>query len=102
MGIYNNPSAFLNNHEFIFGDKIYSPSIYLISPFKGISANPADEQSFFNFRHASARCAIERSFGVLKCRWSILRTMIMTRNDADKLENIIVVFVINVVLYDFT
>ena len=32
------------------------------------------EYELFNLRHASARNVIERSFGVLKKRWSILRT----------------------------
>jgi len=36
--------------------------------------HPSKLQRVFNLHHASAQNAIERSFGILKKRWSILRT----------------------------
>ncbi|KAG4949260.1 hypothetical protein JHK82_042466 [Glycine max] len=39
-----------------------------------IGNTPQNYKELFNLHHASARNVIERSFGVLKKRWSILRT----------------------------
>ncbi|XP_028097881.1 uncharacterized protein LOC114297624 [Camellia sinensis] len=37
-------------------------------------ATPNNYQEYFNMKHASARNIIERSFGMLKMRWAILRS----------------------------
>ena len=34
---------------------------------------PTNHEEFFNMKHAQARNVIERTFGVLKMRWAILR-----------------------------
>ena len=36
--------------------------------------NPSTARELFNLRHATARNVIERTFGLLKMRWAILRT----------------------------
>lgn len=35
---------------------------------------PTSPQEFFNMKHASARNVVERTFGILKARWAILRS----------------------------
>lgn len=37
-------------------------------------ATPQNAQEFFNMNHSRARNVIERSFGVMKKRWSVLRS----------------------------
>ncbi|KAL0346368.1 UNVERIFIED_CONTAM: hypothetical protein Scaly_1652800 [Sesamum calycinum] len=54
------------------------------SPYRGVryhlkeweSGNntPQNHQEFFNMKHASTRNVIERTFGLLKARWAILRS----------------------------
>ncbi|KAL0292201.1 UNVERIFIED_CONTAM: hypothetical protein Sangu_3256100 [Sesamum angustifolium] len=54
-----------------------------LSPYRGVryhlkeweSGNntPQNHQEFFNMKHASARNVIERTFGLLKARWAILK-----------------------------
>ncbi|KAL6206062.1 hypothetical protein ACLB2K_023313 [Fragaria x ananassa] len=35
---------------------------------------PTNKEEYFNMKHAKARNVIERCFGLLKCRWAILRS----------------------------
>ncbi|CAN1140327.1 hypothetical protein LINPERHAP2_LOCUS11806, partial [Linum perenne] len=45
--------------------------------FRGLDAevDPKCHEELFNYKHSSLRNVIERCFGVLKRRWSILKTM---------------------------
>ncbi|KAL0289185.1 UNVERIFIED_CONTAM: hypothetical protein Scaly_2709500 [Sesamum calycinum] len=62
----------------------YSNGEGFLSPYRGVryhlkeweSGNntPQNHQEFFNMKHASARNVIERTFGLLKARWAILRS----------------------------
>ena len=52
------------------GDAAYPTLPWIAKPYPGINLTPA--QLHFNFVHASARMAIEQSFGLLKCRFRIL------------------------------
>ncbi|KAL0434507.1 UNVERIFIED_CONTAM: hypothetical protein Slati_2785000 [Sesamum latifolium] len=65
-------------------DSGYSNSEGFLSSYRGVryhlkeweSGNnmPQNHQDFFNMKHASARNVIERTFGLLKARWAILRS----------------------------
>ena len=63
-------------------DAGYTNGPGFLAPYRGtryhlnewIGNTPQSYKELFNLRHASARNAIERSFGILKKRWSILRT----------------------------
>ncbi|KAL0430948.1 UNVERIFIED_CONTAM: hypothetical protein Sradi_0720800, partial [Sesamum radiatum] len=55
-----------------------------LTPYKGVryhlkewdrgTGGPQSSRELFNLRHASARNVIERTFGLLKTRWGILRS----------------------------
>lgn len=62
----------LNAAYHILGDKAYPLSVNLIPPYKG---NVVGQELEFNSIHCKARQVIERSFGFLKSRWRILRSM---------------------------
>ncbi|KAG8377357.1 hypothetical protein BUALT_Bualt08G0024700 [Buddleja alternifolia] len=47
---------------------------------------PANEYEFFDKTNAKARNVIERSFGILKVRWAILRKMPIDPLEAESLE----------------
>jgi len=57
-------------------------ALVLLPPYRGtryhlkewIGNTPQNYKDLFNIRHSRARNVIERSFGVLKKGWSILRT----------------------------
>ncbi|KAH1262035.1 Protein ALP1-like [Glycine max] len=63
-------------------DAGYTNGLGFLAPYQGtryhlnewIGNTPQSYKELFNLRHASAQNAIERSFGILKKRWSILRT----------------------------
>ncbi|KAL0332875.1 UNVERIFIED_CONTAM: hypothetical protein Scaly_2189000 [Sesamum calycinum] len=50
----------------------YRATRYHLNEWKGNT--PTNFKELFNLRHSSARNAIERTFGLLKKRWAILRT----------------------------
>ncbi|KAL0404507.1 UNVERIFIED_CONTAM: hypothetical protein Sradi_2091500 [Sesamum radiatum] len=72
--------------RFIYASRMgrYSNGEGFLSPYRGVryhlkewdSGNntPQNHQEFFNMKHASARNVIERTFGLLKVRWAILRS----------------------------
>ena len=68
--------------KYFLVDAGYTNGPGFLAPYRGtryhlnewIGNTPQSYKELFNLRHASARNAIERSFGILKKRWSILRT----------------------------
>lgn len=61
----------------------YANSEGFLAPFRGQRYHlnewrqghqPTTPQEFFNMKHAAARNVIERTFGLLKMRWAILRS----------------------------
>ncbi|KAL0459107.1 UNVERIFIED_CONTAM: hypothetical protein Slati_0537900 [Sesamum latifolium] len=65
-------------------DSGYSKGEGFLSPYRGVRYHlkeydtgrnsPQNHEEFFNMKHASARNVIERTFGLLKARWAILRS----------------------------
>lgn len=68
--------------KYFLVDAGYTNGPGFLAPYRGtryhlnewIGNTPQNYKELFNLRHASARNVIERSFGILKKRWSILRT----------------------------
>ncbi|XP_029129893.1 putative nuclease HARBI1 [Cajanus cajan] len=68
--------------KYFLVDAGYTNGPGFLAPYRGtryhlnewIGNTPQNFKELFNLRHSSARNAIERSFGILKKRWSILRT----------------------------
>lgn len=68
--------------KYFLVDAGYTNGPGFLAPYRGtryhlnewIGNTPQNYKELFNLRHAIARNVIERSFGVLKKRWSILRT----------------------------
>ncbi|KAL0291733.1 UNVERIFIED_CONTAM: hypothetical protein Sradi_7015300 [Sesamum radiatum] len=62
----------------------YANSEGLLAPYRGVryhlkewetrQNSPQNHEEYFNMKHASARNVIERTFGLLKGRWAILRS----------------------------
>ncbi|KAA0033262.1 retrotransposon protein [Cucumis melo var. makuwa] len=46
---------------------------YHLQEWRGAANAPTNAKEYFNMKHSSARNVIERTFGVLKGRWAILR-----------------------------
>ena len=71
--------------KYMLADAGYPSEVMLLTPFRGVAYhlkefrnrryNPESAQELFNYKHASLRSEIERSFGRLKARFRILRTM---------------------------
>ncbi|KAL0461162.1 UNVERIFIED_CONTAM: hypothetical protein Slati_0003800 [Sesamum latifolium] len=62
----------------------YANGESLLAPYRGVryhlkewetgQTSPQNHEEYFNMKHASARNVIERTFGLLKGRWAILRS----------------------------
>jgi len=68
--------------KYFLVDAGHTNGLRFLAPYQGtryhtnewIGNTPQSYKELFNLHHASAQNAIERSFGILKKRWSILRT----------------------------
>lgn len=72
---------------FLLGDAGYGLSRKTLTPYRGVryhlkefhpsaGGRPTSKEELFNLRHASLRNIIERSFGILKKRFKILRDVV--------------------------
>jgi len=52
----------------------YRSTRYHLNEWAAQGHNPSTAKELFNLRHSSARNVIERTFGLLKMRWAILRS----------------------------
>lgn len=68
------PTKFPNDSH-LLGDAAYTINEHLLSPYRD-NGHLSHRQKNFNFCHASARMAIERSFGLLKKRFRSLLTLL--------------------------
>ncbi|KAK9932656.1 hypothetical protein M0R45_019881 [Rubus argutus] len=79
--ISNNPFQ-VPSEKYYLVDAGYSNGPGFLAPYRGTRYHlnewtgnrPRNYKELFNLRHSSARNVIERAFGLLKKRWSILRT----------------------------
>ena len=60
----------------LFGDNAYLNSIFMATPFSGVSGGSKDA---YNFYHSQVRIQIECAFGMFTHRWAILRSAIPMR-----------------------
>jgi hypothetical protein len=58
---------------FLLADAGYAATRWVVPAFRESGLTP--EQEVFNFAHSHCRIVIERTFGVLKARWRILKGM---------------------------
>ncbi|KAA0063861.1 retrotransposon protein [Cucumis melo var. makuwa] len=60
--------------DFVYGFLVpYRGQRYHLQEWRGVANAPTNLKEYFNMKHSSARNVIERAFGVLKGRWTILR-----------------------------
>jgi hypothetical protein len=72
-------------NKYYLGDAGYSLESYCLTPFRGVRYHlkewkhaqnkPNTREELYNLRHSSLRNVVERTFGVLKKRWAILKYM---------------------------
>jgi hypothetical protein len=60
----------------LFGDNAYLNSVYMATPYSGVSGGSKDA---YNFYHSQLRINIECAFGMFTHRWAILRRAIPMR-----------------------
>ena len=74
--------------KYVLADAGYGKSLKVITPYKGViyhlsswgstteggpRREPRDRRELFNYRHAQARNVVERTFGIMKSKWWMLR-----------------------------
>ena len=84
--IEDSPMDVFSGDSFIIGDAAYPLSTRCIPPFKDMG-NLSDVQKNFNFKHASARNVVERTFGIMKSRFR--RLTFIDSNNCDLICRII-------------
>jgi DDE superfamily endonuclease len=81
---YQQRQELMNNDEYILTDKAYQLDKHIITPYKQPIARQPSYKAF-NKAHSKQRIRIEHAFGVLKARWSSLRSLpIRIRDDVQK------------------
>ncbi|KAF3665155.1 putative ABC transporter B family member 25-like [Capsicum annuum] len=65
------PEGYTNGNGFL---SPYRGYIYWLRDWQGDNPPPQCQEELFNMKHARARNVIERTFGILKGRWGILRS----------------------------
>ena len=64
----------MSNDEYILGDKAYQVEKHIITPYKLPVACQLSYKAF-NKAHSERHIKIEHAFGVLKTRWSSLKSL---------------------------
>ena len=67
---------FIPRDYHILGDSAYPLKDYLLTPYRD-NGYLNDVQTYYNVQHSKTRVDIERTFGLLKCRWRRLKYLIM-------------------------
>ena len=60
------------NNKYILGDGGYPNLSWLIVPYKNVSRQLIQKQTYFNLKHSQTRIKVEQAFGLLKGRWRCL------------------------------
>ncbi|XP_049302028.1 uncharacterized protein LOC105223759 isoform X5 [Bactrocera dorsalis] len=76
-----------DQNSIYLGDSGYPLSPYLLTPFR--HAESGTRESIFNKKHAKARNVVERTIGVLKCRFRCLLSDRKMRYDPAKVTSVI-------------
>lgn len=83
--IHRNPTAYLSPGQYILGDAVYSPTKYIVLPYKAPEANRSENHAF-NKQLSHIRIDIEYIFGMLKGIWKSLTGMRLIIIDNKKYE----------------
>lgn len=83
--IHRNPTAYLSPGQYILGDAAYTPTKYMVPPYKAPEANRSENHAF-NKQLSHIRIDIEHTFGMLKGRWKSLTGMRLIITDNKKYE----------------
>jgi len=71
--LYARAGELFGDGSYVLADAGYAALPWLIPAYRDVALTPA--QMVFNTAHATCRGIVERSFGVLKGRWPILRNL---------------------------
>ncbi|KAK9744063.1 DDE superfamily endonuclease [Popillia japonica] len=72
--LQTNPERLLGKDGHLVGDSAYTLAHYMMTPFRD-NGHLLDEQTHYNYIHASIRKSIERTFGLLKGKWRSLKAL---------------------------
>lgn len=72
--LQTNPERLLGKDGHLVGDSAYILAHYMMTPFRD-NGHLLDEQTHYNYIHASIRKSIERTFGLLKGKWRSLKAL---------------------------
>ena len=86
----------LPEDQHLLGDSAYGLTMYMITPYRN-NGHLTEVQKAFNRRHSSTRSAIERAFGLLKCKFRRLNDKL----DMTCLEMIPTVILSATILHNF-
>ncbi|RXK39452.1 hypothetical protein M231_03285 [Tremella mesenterica] len=91
----NTPSQYFSSQEYLLADSGFTASSVLVPMFKKSAGQAVlrGKTAYFNSRASVMRVGVEHSIGVLKARWTILRSMSMrlrTKRDEAMAHAIIV------------
>ena len=94
--IEDTPMDIMSNEEFLVGCAAYPLSIKMLTPFKD-SNTLTEKQRLYNFTQSSARCVVERAFGITKSRFRRL-----TFIDSEDIEKICLIIMAGCVLHNLS
>ena len=99
---YQQRRELMDSDEYLAADKVYQLDKHVITPYKlPIARRPAYKA--FNKAHSEQRIRIEHAFGVLKARWSSLRSLpVRIRDDVQKDDTRVIRWIMaGLVLHNF-
>ena len=83
--IHPNPLSYLSPGQYFLGDAAYTPTSYMVSPYKTPEANRV-ENTTFNKQLSHIRIDIKHTFGILKRRWKSLTGLRLILTSEKKYE----------------
>lgn len=86
----------MSGDDFLIGDAAYALTVRMMTPFR-ITNSMTSKQKRYNFTQSSARCVVERAFGIMKARFRRLQYI-----DSDNLEKIALIISAGCVLHNIT
>eukprot|EP00111_Clytia_hemisphaerica_P014454 TCONS_00042557-protein len=86
----------MSDDDFFIGDAAYPLAVRMITPFR-ISDSMTAQQKRFNFTQSSARCVVERAFGIMKSRFRRLQFI-----DSDNIKKMCYIIMAGCVLHNMS